>query len=41
MESAIPITEAYERGHGLGVSELPEMIGSGRTVMVRLIKDDR
>ena len=41
MESAIPITEAYERGHGLGVSELPELIGSGWTDMVRLIKDDR
>ena len=38
MESAIPITGAYERGHGLE-TELPEMLYSGRTAMVRLFKN--
>ena len=35
MESAIPITGAYERGHG---SSLPEMMSSGETGMVRLLE---
>ena len=39
MESAIPITRAYERGHGLETSGLPEMIDSGGRGMVRLFKD--
>ena len=39
MESAIPIIGAYERGHGLEISELPEMIHPGRAGMVRLFKD--
>ena len=45
MESAIPITEAYERGHGLETG-LPEMLYSGRAGIVRLfnssaLKDSR
>ncbi|MEW6375028.1 MAG: Druantia anti-phage system protein DruA [Thermodesulfobacteriota bacterium] len=39
MESAILITKAYERGHGLEILELPETIDSGRKDMVRLFKN--
>jgi SRSO17 transposase len=39
MESAIPITGAYERGHGLEISELPEMLYSGGAGRVPLFKD--
>jgi len=38
MESAIPITGAYERGHGLEILSLPEVIDFGRKGMVRLLE---
>src|SRR3990170_8538451 len=38
MESAISITGAYERGHGLEISSLPEVIGSGGRARVRLFE---
>jgi len=38
MESAIFITGAYERGHGLEISSLPEIIGSGGIGVVRLFE---
>ena len=38
MESVIPITRAYERGHGLEIVSLPEVIDSGGTGMVRLVE---
>ena len=36
MESAISITGAYERGHGLEILSLPEVVSSGRKGGVRL-----
>ncbi len=38
MESAISITGAYERGHGLEILNLPEAIGSGGKGRVRLFE---
>jgi hypothetical protein len=38
MESAISITGAYERGHGLEMLGLPDVIGSGGKGMVRLFE---
>jgi SRSO17 transposase len=38
MEFVIAITGAYERGHGLEMSSLPERIGSGGTGVVRLFE---
>ena len=38
MESAISITGAYERGHGLEILSLPEVVSSGRKGGVRLLE---
>src|SRR4030067_295342 len=38
MESVIAITGAYERGHGLEILSLPEVLGSGGIAMVRLFE---
>jgi len=38
MESVIAITGAYERGHGLEILSLPDVIDSGGTGMVRLFE---
>src|SRR4030066_1189414 len=38
MESVIAITGAYEKGHGLEILSLPEVLGSGGIAMVRLFE---